>query len=741
MRHGPIDEDYDAEYWARQLRLGTWIAIVLSALGMFRVWADWAPADKWWVVPLGFAILGQALTLFLPWPRIVRRPFVRQALILWWVAQLPLLATYAAIDDATYLLYLPGAMLIVMMASPLFPPRVVLSLGALAMIGYGALVPVATDVSRTLVVGMGSILAIVVGLCAATAGNRIHQEARRRSVERRTEALLENASDAVLAIDSGGGLSYASPSVRHVFGHEPEWLTGARLAEMLHPDDLPLSAKWMANLFLAPPGQVARIESRIRRADGTWLYADVIGVNRTSDPDLCAAVLSIRDVGQRRALEEELTRQAFADSLTGLANRALFRDRVEHALARGRRDGGRVTLLLIDLDDFKVVNDSLGHTAGDQLLCALAGRLRAEVRTCDTLARLGGDEFAVLVEDLDDLETAALADRIVSAVRRPVRLGNRDIASTVSIGIATVKAGGGEAEADELLRDADLAMYAAKNGGRDRSAVFDPTMYADVLREAQQRADMERALAEDEFVVHYQPIVDLPQRRLIGFEALVRWQHPQQGLVPPNDFIPLAEATGLIVPLGRWVLQSACDQLARWHAVWPVANGLRMSVNLSARQFQYDGLVADVAHALEHSGVDPTSLVLEITESMLMRDTDATVSTLRALKDLGVRLAIDDFGTGYSSLAYLRQFPVDILKIDRSFVDGMTGDASLAEAVVQMGRALQLQTIAEGIETTDQWTALRSLGCEYGQGYLFAKPVEPAEVDALLARPGEALAF
>jgi diguanylate cyclase (GGDEF)-like protein/PAS domain S-box-containing protein len=742
VRRRLLDDHYDAEYWTRQLRLGAFIAVSVTCLGILRVLADWPASERWLAVPLAVAAVAQAVAFFLPWRRIVQHHVIRRALILWWAAQLPMLAAFAAMDTLSILIYLPSAILVVMMATPLFSPRTVLSLGTLAMAGFTTLMFVGGYGSGALAAGHGGILAIVIGLSAATAANRERQEARRRTLERRTEALLENASDAVLALDRQGDVAYASPSVHQMLGYEPVSVTGERLRDLVHPEDLVTSAKWMTSLFDAPPAHVSRLETRLRRADGTWLYADVIGVNRTADPDLEALVLSVRDVGQRRALEEELTRQAFEDSLTGLANRALFRDRVDHALARSRRDGGRVTLLLIDVDDFKVVNDGLGHTAGDRLLCELAGRLRTEVRSCDTLARLGGDEFAVLVEGLDDLETAALADRIVAVARRPIRLGARDVTCTVSVGIATAKAGDGEPETDELLRDADLAMYAAKNGGRDRSAMFDPAMHADVLREAQQRSDLERALTEEQFVVHYQPIVDLRQRRLTGFEALVRWHHPQEGLVPPNTFIPLAETTGLIVPLGRWVLRKACEQLARWHAERPSAAGLRMSVNLSARQFHYDGLVADVADALERSGIDPSCLILEITESMLMRDTTATIGTLRALKDLGVRLAIDDFGTGYSSLSYLRQFPVDILKIDRSFVEGVAGeggDATLAEAVVQMSRALRLQTVAEGIETTDQWSALRTLGCEFGQGYLFARPIEAARVEALLDDPDGAL--
>jgi diguanylate cyclase (GGDEF)-like protein/PAS domain S-box-containing protein len=741
VRDTPIDH-HDVEYWTRQIRVGTWIAIGVTVLGCLRVLFDWPTDLRWWLVPLGLAIAVQFGTLFLPWARVVRNATARRVLILWWVAEMPLLYGFTAMDRASVVLYVPGAILIIVMASPLFSVRAVLALGCLGMLGYLGLVPDAPTVDATLVIGLATILAVVTGLAAATAANRDAQLARRRMAERRTEALLENASDAVLAIDRSGEVSYASPSARTVFGYNTQGMTGARLAGLVHHDDLPQVREWTSNLFEAPAEAVARTEARIRRADGTWLYADVLGSNLTADPAVRAAVLSVRDLGPRRALEEELTRQAFADSLTGLANRALFRDRVEHALARQRRGAGRVNLLLIDVDDFKVINDSLGHTAGDHLLCALAERLRTHVRGSDTLARIGGDEFAILVEDLDDLETAGLAERVTTAVRQPVRLGNRDVTCTVSVGLASVKAGDAEHSADELLRDADLAMYAAKNGGRDRFAVYDPAMYADVLHEARQRADLERALAEGEFVLHYQPIVDLPGRRLTGFEALVRWRHPRDGLVAPNAFIPVAEATGLIVPLGRWVLREACTQLARWRAEWPAFRHLRMSVNLSARQFQYDGLVADVAEILDATGVDPGDVVLEITESMLMRDTDATVASLRALKRLGVALAIDDFGTGYSSLSYLKQFPVDIIKIDRSFVDGVTGDsgdAPLAEAVVQLGRALQLQTVAEGIETPDQWSALYSLGCEFGQGYLFARPVEPGAIEQFLARPGEAL--
>jgi diguanylate cyclase (GGDEF)-like protein/PAS domain S-box-containing protein len=590
----------------------------------------------------------------------------------------------------------------------------------------------------TFALGMSAILIAVVGLNAMIAASRLLQDSRRRSAERRTELLLTNASDAVLAVGASGRVQYASPAARSLLGHDPARLTGDGLAWLVHPEDLPQATEWLSALIAAPGGHTSRCEVRLRRADGDWVYTDVIGANRISDPDLNAAVLSVRDIGQRRALEQELTHRAFADSLTGLANRALFRDRIAHAVARNQRDGGRVTLLLIDLDDFKTINDTLGHSAGDQLLTTVADRLSAHVRPSDTLARLGGDEFAVLVEDLDDLAAQELAERILGAVRQPVHLGGRDVVCTMSIGIATAKAGDGDTDTEELLRDADLAMYAAKRSGRNRFAVFDPAMYEDVLRESRQRAELEQALAEEQFFVLYQPIVDLPTGGLIGVEALVRWRHPRDGVVGPDAFIPMAEDTGLIVALGRWVLQQACHQLAQWQRRAP-AGALRMSVNLSARQLQHPQIVDDVAEAIASAGIPPASLVLEITESMFLQDTDAVVSTLRAIRSLGVRVAIDDFGSGYSSLGYLQRFPVDILKIDRSFIGGHDdqGDTSLAEAIVRIGQTLNLQTVAEGIETTEQWSALRELGCDLGQGYYFARPSDPDQVETLLSAPRE----
>ncbi len=734
----PLEDDHDVDYWTRQIRIGAYLATTVTLLGCVRVAVAWEPHLRWLWMPLAVAAVAQGAIGMLPWKRLVRRQHVREVLIIWWIAEIPVLYGFSFADDTGRILYLPGVMLVVTAAAALYPPRWIVGLGALSLTGYLALLYTQPGVGMTFALGMSAILIAVVGLNAMIAASRLLQDSRRRSAERRTELLLTNASDAVLAVGASGRVQYASPAARSLLGHDPARLTGDGLAWLVHPEDLPQATEWLSALIAAPGGHTSRCEVRLRRADGDWVYTDVIGANRISDPDLNAAVLSVRDIGQRRALEQELTHRAFADSLTGLANRALFRDRIAHAVARNQRDGGRVTLLLIDLDDFKTINDTLGHSAGDQLLTTVADRLSAHVRPSDTLARLGGDEFAVLVEDLDDLAAQELAERILGAVRQPVHLGGRDVVCTMSIGIATAKAGDGDTDTEELLRDADLAMYAAKRSGRNRFAVFDPAMYEDVLRESRQRAELEQALAEEQFFVLYQPIVDLPTGGLIGVEALVRWRHPRDGVVGPDAFLPMAEDTGLIVALGRWVLQQACHQLAQWQRRAP-AGALRMSVNLSARQLQHPQIVDDVAEAIASAGIPPASLVLEITESMFLQDTDAVVSTLRAIRSLGVRVAIDDFGSGYSSLGYLQRFPVDILKIDRSFIGGHDdqGDTSLAEAIVRIGQTLNLQTVAEGIETTEQWSALRELGCDLGQGYYFARPSDPDQVETLLSAPRE----
>jgi diguanylate cyclase (GGDEF)-like protein len=437
-------------------------------------------------------------------------------------------------------------------------------------------------------------------------------------------------------------------------------------------------------------------------------------------------------------LYDEIRHQALHDGLTGLANRILFRDRVEHAVERSRRTGGRLAVLFIDLDDFKTLNDTHGHARGDEVLAIAAGRVADALRPSDTAARQGGDEFAILIEDVvDEADALAVATRLAETLRQPITIGHAEIRVAASIGVAL---GGGEADtADELLRNADVAMYAAKHGARGGAEIFRPA-----LREGQteraERAERLRGVEErDELRLDFQPIVELANGRIDGLEALVRWQPPDGPVLMPSDWIDLAEESGDIVPIGRWVLREACRQARDWQ-IRLGRPDLRMSVNLSARQFREHDIVATVRSSLDESGLPPTTLMLEITESGLMRRTEATIARLDALRSLGVHLAIDDFGTGYSSLSYLERFPIDVLKIDRTFVSSPGEPISpIARAILDLGRSLGLQVIAEGIEHSDQARWLASLGCRFGQGYLFARPMGAAAVEALLAE-GDGLA-
>jgi len=435
-------------------------------------------------------------------------------------------------------------------------------------------------------------------------------------------------------------------------------------------------------------------------------------------------------------LYEQVRHQAFHDPLTRLANRALFRDRLEHALARTSRGLQSVAVLFLDLDDFKSINDSRGHTVGDALLVAVGERLVGILRPSDTVARLGGDEFAILIEDVDERhEATAPAERILAALREPFPVAGAEIFIGGSIGIATGAAG--ERTVDELLRNADFAMYQAKSVGKGRHAMFEPQMRDAAVERIELAALLRRALERGEMILHYQPIVDLRTRAIRGLEALVRWHQPERGLLMPEQFIPIAEETGLIVPLGRWVLREALKQAREWQLRYPVDPPLSMSVNLSPRQVADPRLFDDVLEALTESGLDPGCLTLEITESVLMGEGLATVDTLRAIKELGVRLAIDDFGTGYSSLSYLQRFPIDVLKIDRAFVNAIDGaeGTALVRSIVDIGRSLHLETVAEGVERPEQPGQLVELDCDLGQGYLMNRPQDAAAIDRILAAP------
>jgi diguanylate cyclase (GGDEF)-like protein len=445
-------------------------------------------------------------------------------------------------------------------------------------------------------------------------------------------------------------------------------------------------------------------------------------------------VLNGRDVSERRAFERQLEHQAFHDPVTNLANRALFGERVRHAVARARRESRGLAVIFLDLDDFKTVNDSLGHAAGDAVLIEVAKRLATSVRASDTAARFGGDEFAVLLEDVTGAQEAAdTAERILAELVRPLALEQKEIVVRGSIGISIADEPS-TTDADELLRNADAAMYIAKRDGKGHYRLFEPAMHEGVIARLELRADLQQAVANNELELYYQPVVRLADGSVSGVEALLRWHHPERGMVGPDVFIPLAEEMGLIVEIGRWVLHEGCRRAVE---IQKVAPELTMAVNLSVKQLQHGDIVADTRAALEQSGLDPSRLTLEITESVMMTDTELVVQRLHELKALGVRLAMDDFGTGYSSLSYLSRLPVDILKMDRSFLrQGAAPQASgLASAVVSLGATLELEVVAEGIERPEQWDRLRELGCDLGQGFYFARPMDVAGTLEFLGSP------
>jgi diguanylate cyclase (GGDEF)-like protein/PAS domain S-box-containing protein len=564
------------------------------------------------------------------------------------------------------------------------------------------------------------------------------EDAHRRQSEARFASLVQNSSDVVTVILADSTIRYQSPSVERVMGYRPEDLVGTRLIEyMVHTDDVPRIVSLLAEFGGERSRGPELVEFRWRHKDGRWLHVESLWSDLSLDPNVGGIVLNTRDISERKLFEQQLSHQAFHDSITGLANRALFRDRVEHALSRQQRDDRNVAVLFMDIDDFKTINDSLGHAAGDQVLEVVGDRIFDSIRTADTAARLGGDEFAVLLEDADYTRAVEVAERIMAAQERPIRLEDKELTVRVSIGIAIGHEDrrGGQG-ADDLLRNADMAMYTAKSQGKSRYQLFEPTMHDRAIHRLELKADLQRAVENDEFTLYYQPIMLLEGGVVSGFEALIRWNHPRRGLVPPLEFIPLAEETGLILSIGRWVLHEACQRGVWLREQWPVDPPLTIAVNLSARQLQAPGLVAEVREALELSGLAPSSLVLEITETVMMQDMDLSILKLQQLKDLGVRLAIDDFGTGYSSLNYLRQFPVDILKVDRSFVGEVTGrgeEAALTDAIISLANTLGLSAVAEGIELEEQYERLLEMKCDLGQGFYFARPMAEEDLVGFLS--------
>ena len=542
------------------------------------------------------------------------------------------------------------------------------------------------------------------------------------SSEARFRSLAQNSSDVLTLVDRDGVVEYQSEAAQRVFGNCATSVVGRRVQEWAHAEDEPELAAALVRAATGHAGQEVRVECRLRHADGTFRYSETSITNLLDVPHLAALVLNTRDVSERRMLEHELRERALHDALTGLPNRALFLDRAEQALQRVARLPAPLVVAFLDLDDFKAVNDTLGHRAGDALLMEMSRRLVDCVRPSDTVARLGGDEFAVLLENTA-LDTAqVVVERMLEAAAVPVVFGDDEMVVSLSIGL--VEAGPDVRDPDQLLVQADTAMYAAKERGKHRYDTFVPAMRTKMERRARLRTELERAVSREQFRLHYQPIVSLDDGARVGVEALLRWEHPEHGLLPPSEFIDFAEDSGQIVRIGSWVLRTACSATAHLEA------STRMSVNVSARQLRSAGLVAEVEAALARSGLRPERLILEITETATLGTGEAqtreTVAILAALKQMGVQIALDDFGTGFSPLSHLRRFPVDLLKIDRSFVAGMAtspSDRAIVRGVVDLAHALGVRVVAEGVEEPDQLEALGEIGCDLGQGFLWARPI------------------
>jgi diguanylate cyclase (GGDEF)-like protein/PAS domain S-box-containing protein len=559
----------------------------------------------------------------------------------------------------------------------------------------------------------------------------LHQRFTAREAELRSQArlssLIQNASDVICIVDPAGRLQFASPSVRRLLGDTPDALLGSDLLDVVHPDEAARVRAFIVTVASHDSGRrPAGAEFRVRNDKDEWRDVEALGTNLLGDAQIEGIVLNIRDVSERKAFQAELEHQAFHDTLTGLPNRALFRNRVEHALASQRRSGSPVTVLFLDLDDFKVVNDSLGHAAGDEVLREVAKRIDDCMRPVDSAARLGGDEFAVMIQDVEnELRAVEIAQRLMAGLAAPVSLPGRAVSIAVSVGIALSDQGAASPrDAEELLRNADAAMYMAKESGKNQYRIFEPEMHAAALARLELKADLQRALEAGEFTLRYQPIMDLSRGDMAGVEALVRWEHPVRGTIGPDEFISLLEDTGLIVQVGHHVLQEACQWAATMQRECPREPPLSMAVNVSVAQLQRAEFIEEVRVAVAESGIVPSSLTLELTESVMMQDMELSLLRLNALRELGVKLAIDDFGTGYSSLNYVRQFPVDVLKIDRSFLADRNPEVTeLTAAIVQVARIFNMKAVAEGIESDGQLEQLQGIECDYGQGFHFAKPL------------------
>jgi PAS domain S-box-containing protein len=566
--------------------------------------------------------------------------------------------------------------------------------------------------------------------------------------DRLFQVITENAADMIAVIDSEGNRIYNSPSYEKVLGYSQQELQSTSSIEQIHPEDRPRVVE--AAIKARQTGRGERLEYRIRHRDGTWRILESTASVIEDAAGAQSLVVVNRDISERKHVEDQLAHNALHDALTNLPNRALFLDRVQHSLTLSQRHPRyQFALLFIDIDQFKVFNDSLGHSAGDELLIQIGKRLSASLRGIDTisrtwlegrsqmgdegLARLGGDEFTVLLEDIRDSSDAfRVAERIQQRLALPFQVNGEEVITSASIGIAF--GASSYSASEDLLRDAEIAMYRAKRQGKAECRVFDQAMHESAMRRLRLETDLRQALELGEFRVHYQPIMSLQNGNVVGFEALSRWQRPE-GMVPPGEFIAVADETGIILPLNRALLRDACEQLREWHSQFPTESGMRISVNITPKQFAQPDLVARMAEVLTETGISPKDLDVEITENVAMGDADRATAVLGEFKALGVHLSIDDFGTGYSSLSRLQAFPVDAVKIDRAFISRMcidAGNSEIVRIIIMLAHNLGIAVVAEGVETLEQLERLRSFGCEMAQGYFFSRPQDACSISTFL---------
>ncbi len=589
----------------------------------------------------------------------------------------------------------------------------------LSMTGLG------TRATRTI----AAVCAVVVVVLALTRMWRLVDTVRtltERKGQDRLAAMVEHSSDVVLLVDAHGVISYASPGLTTTLGHRASDWAGRSLVDLVAGDDRDAAAVELRKAAALPHGDMVKLEASLVRVDGQRRRMEATIANLLGGDAVDGMVATFRDVTEQRNLERQLSHRAFHDELTGLANRALFLDRMDHALRVTRPEDDPVVVLFVDLDDFKSVNDALGHGVGDQMLRAIAGRIRRVAGDGDTPARLGGDEFALLLEDLGGVDRALdVAEALLDAMREPVSLAGYDLAVLASVGVAVSTPGMTTAG---LLRDADIAMYEAKRAGKSQIKIFDPAMRLTATRHLEFRSDLGSAIERDQLRLVFQPMVDMRSHEVIGAEALLRWQHPTRGSIGPSEFVPIAERAGLIVPIGKWVLENSIRAAARWQQ----RGRQQVSVNVSAQQIRSPEFVEHVRRSLEVHQLDPSCVILEINETVLVGELESGTDNLAPLRELGVLIAVDDFGTGHCSLSYLQQFPVDIVKIDGQFVDELDDHSNpmpLAKMILQLTAGLDVISVAEGIERPSQLAALQELGCDVGQGYLLSGPLEASELD------------